>query len=256
MYLLVSGFRYKNAPLEVRERFSFSKKNLSEALKKLLLYPSIKEAVILSTCNRTEIYVLVEDTEVGTGSIVRFLSDYHNLSISEIRKYMFTLMHEDTVRQIYKVTSGIDSMILGETQITNQVKEAFKIAKEAQSADKILIRLFTSALATSKKIRTSIILRSLISDIPSGAIELAREQVGEFKDKNIAIIGAGNMASLALKCLIAKYNHDNIVLLNRSAKSIRNAYIDYELHSKGIDELFSFFFHYGFSFSKHFVLFI
>lgn len=237
MYLLVSGFRYKNAPLEVRERFSFSKESLPEALNKLLKYPSIKEAIILSTCNRTEIYTLVEDTEIGTGSVVRFLSDYHNLSISEIRKYMFTLMHEDTVRQIYKVTSGIDSMILGETQITKQVKEAFNIAKKAKSIDKVLTRLFTTALFTSKKIKSSTSLGSLINDVPSGGIELAKEMVGDFSDKQITIIGAGNMASLAVKCLIAKYEYKNIILLNRSAKSIINAYTDYQLQSKGIDTL-------------------
>lgn len=230
MYLLVSGFRYKQAGLEVRERFSFGEKELSSALRKLLEYPSIKEAVILSTCNRTEIYTLVEDTEIASGSIVRFLADYHNLDISEIRKYMFTLMHDDTIRQLYKVTSGIDSMVIGETQIFNQVKQAFNAAREAKSVDVILTKLFKSAFTASKKVRSQTKLKSLISDISSGAIELARLNVdGNFQNQNIMIIGAGKMASLALKYLVAKYEHSNIKVLNRTAKPLESIYANYKV---------------------------
>lgn len=221
MYLLVAGFRYKNAPLEIRELLSFKAQDLPDALKKLLLYPSIKEAVILSTCNRTEIYTVVEDTEVASGSIIRFLADYHNLDISEIRKYMFTLMHEDTVRQIYKVTAGLDSMVLGECQITHQVKEAFAVAQDIKSIDVVLDRLFKSALSTNKKIRSQTSIGTLVTNISSAAIELVRKHLGNISDKQITIMGTGEMASLALEYLVSKYDHNHITIVNRSSSPIK-----------------------------------
>ncbi|MEW5821040.1 MAG: glutamyl-tRNA reductase [Cyanobacteriota bacterium] len=237
MYLLVSGFRYKNAPLKIRERLSFLPEEYPLALNKLLEYPSIKEAVILSTCNRTEIYTLVDDTEIGTGSVIRFLADYHELDLSEIRKYMFTLMHEDTIRQIFKVTSGIDSMILGESQIVHQVKEAFSIAQKVKSIDLILTKLFKSSLTTSKRVRSETTLKSIITDVPSGAIELARKFSNNFETSKIAIIGAGNMAKLTIKSLIAKYEHKNIVVLNRTVKPVEVIYADFKQNTISLESI-------------------
>lgn len=237
MYLLVAGYRYKNAPLEIRERFSFKPEDLPVALNKILEYPSIKEAVILSTCNRTEIYTLVENTEVATGSIVRFLSDFHNLDVSDIRKYMFTLMHEDTIRQIFKVTSGLDSMILGENEITHQVKEAFSLAQNSESAGVILDKLFKAALSTNKRVRTQTNITSIVDNISSGAIELVRESLNDITDKHITILGAGQMASLALKYLVAKYDHKNITVLNRSQKPLESIYDHYHIPVGHITEL-------------------
>jgi glutamyl-tRNA reductase len=237
MHLLVAGFRYKNAPVEIREQFSFKEEALPRALKSLLTYPSIKEAVILSTCNRTEIYTLVADTEIASGSIVRFLADFHSLNLHDIRKYMFTLMHEDTVRQIYKVTAGMDSMILGENEITHQVKKAFSAAQETGTTGTVLEKLFTTAFATNKKIRTQTCITSVIDNVSSAAIELARIKLGSIEDKQVAIIGAGTMASLALKHLIAKYDHKKVVVLNRSEKPLQNLYDNYKIPTGHINKL-------------------
>jgi glutamyl-tRNA reductase len=228
MYLLVAGFRYKNAPVRVREQFSINTENMPLALQSFIRYPSIRETIILSTCNRTEFYMLVDDTEVASGSIVRFLADYHNLEVSEIRKYMFTLMHDDTIRQIFKVTSGIDSMVVGETEITYQVKEAFNIAHKAQTTGPILDKLFNAALATNKKVRTLTNITSIVDNVSSAAIELAKNSTGDLKNKKIAVVGAGKMATLALKHLVAKYNHRDIIVLNRSEKPLEYIYDRYK----------------------------
>lgn len=221
MYFFVAGFRYKNAPLEVRERLSFSKDEIPAALKTLLTYPTIKEGLILSTCNRTEIYAFVEDTEAGSGSIVRFLADYHNIELTEIRKYMYTLMHDDTAKQIFKVASGMDSMVLGETEITCQVKEAFAIAQQAGTVGPMLENLFKAALATNKMIRTQTRLNNVVDNVSSAAIEVAKKEPGALEGRQITIVGAGKMAVLALKHLIARYDHRDIVVLNRSEKPLK-----------------------------------
>lgn len=237
MYLLVAGFRFKNTPIKIREKFAFKHQDLSVALKIILEYPSIKEAIILSTCNRTEIYVVCEDTEVASGSIVRFLADYHQLELTDIRKHMFTLMHDDTVKQIFRVTSGLDSIIIGENQIIHQVKEALAIAQQENSIGVILDKLFKASLTTSKKLRSQTNISNIVTNISSAAIELAKDQVGEIENKSITILGAGKMANLALKYLIAKYEHKNISIINRTAKKIDLCCDDHKYPVEGFDQL-------------------
>lgn len=221
MYLLVSGIRYKNAPIEVRERLTFSNKELPAALKLLLTYPAIKEAVILNTCNRTEIYVVTDRTDVAVSSVLRFFSDYHQLDVAEIRKYLFSLMHEDTIRHIYRVAAGIDSMIVGEHQIVNQVKESFALAQASNTIDLVLEKLFKSALSVSKKVRTDTNIQTSIVDIPSGAIELVRSHYDNIKNKSIIILGSGEMALLTAEILKQKYECKNITLLCRDIDKVK-----------------------------------
>lgn len=220
MYLLVSGIRYKNAPIDVRERLAFTNKELSTALKDLLEYPAIDEAVILNTCNRTEIYVVTDKTDVAVSSILRFLSEYHKLDISEIRKYMFSLMHEDTIRHIFRVTSGIDSMVVGECQIVSQVKESFALAQASNTVDLVLERLFKSALYVSKKVRTDTALQTFITDIPTGAIELIKSSCNDITNKSIAVVGSGEMALLTVDILKHKHDCLDITLLCRDLDSV------------------------------------
>ncbi|MGD9579952.1 MAG: glutamyl-tRNA reductase [Vampirovibrionia bacterium] len=226
MYLLVTGVRYKNAPIDVRERLSFSHKILPEALNKLKQYPSINEVVILNTCNRTEIYVVTDKTDIAMSSIYRFLADFHNVDISKVRKYMFSLMHNDTIRHLFNVASGLDSMIIGEHQIVNQVKECFSIAQSANSVDLILERLFKSALYVSKKVRTDTNIQSSIHDIPSGAVELARRYFSNLSELPVAVIGSGEMANLTVDILHKKFDCKQVTCLCRDTSKICSNKVD------------------------------
>src|SRR5438477_701854 len=154
MPIVVLGLSHKTAPPAVRDRHAFPTERVSEALGALADYPRIREAAIVATCNRLEIYADVSDFESGLGQLKDFLTTYRAMRVDDFDKYLYTMLGRDAVVQLLRVASGLDSMLVGEAEILAQIKEALAAAQRAGTMGTHLSRLFRSALRAGKRART------------------------------------------------------------------------------------------------------
>lgn len=197
MHLVVLGLNYKTAPIEVREKFSIGKEKIKRGLENLSDYDGLNEAVILSTCNRTEIYAIcVDDCEKN---VEEFFKDL--LGISEIEKYFYKFVSEKGVRHLFKVSASLDSQILGESQILSQVKDAYAIAKSVNATNTILNTLFHKAITVGKIVRTETKISYNSVSVSSAAVDLAEKKLNGLQDKKVLIFGAGKMSQLTAQHL-------------------------------------------------------
>jgi glutamyl-tRNA reductase len=213
VYVVTVGLNHKAAPVEIREKIAFPEQFLSAALSESKSY--FRRSVILSTCNRTEIYCATSDPAEALEKSKQFLSKYHELDPSVFEDCLYMHSNESAVRHIFSVSSGIDSMILGESQILGQVKTALENSISCQSAGKVLARLFTQALTVGKRSRTETAIGRHAVSISSVAVELAKKIFGDLENQRILIIGAGEMAELAAKTLIDS-GARHVVVANRT----------------------------------------
>lgn len=201
MNLLLIGISHKTAPLKVRERISFTSDGLKEALIELSRIDSVAGAVILFTCNRTEIYSQFKDGGSAIDKIKGFLFERFNVTENDIRHYFYILKNIDAIRHIFRVASGLDSQVLGENQILGQVRDSYRIAKDIKAINSFVDKLFKKAIAVGKTARLQTrISRGNIS-IGSVAIRMLEERFAELKNKSILIIGAGKFAALLARHL-------------------------------------------------------
>ncbi|MBO4400288.1 MAG: glutamyl-tRNA reductase [Selenomonadaceae bacterium] len=199
MLLRVMGLNYRTAPVEVRERFSLSREAIRRGLENLDEYDGLSEAVILSTCNRLEIYsVAAEGCE---GSAAEFLND---LTGGVEEKYLYEYGGEDCARHLFEVAASLDSLVLGEGQILSQVKDAYALAKEVGATATILNTLFQRAIASGKSVRTATKIACSSVSVSSAAVELAAAKLGGLEKKSALIFGAGRMARLTAQHLKAR----------------------------------------------------
>jgi len=215
MSIQVVGLNHKSAPIEVRERVSFSHQNLASALSLLKQRDAIQENLILSTCNRVEIYASVLDAREGFRSIERFISDFHRVEPEYFKKHLYSFCGMDALKHLFRVASSLDSMVVGETQIFGQVKDAYRKAKEAKCAGNILGKIFAQAIRVGKKVRVETQIGKGAVSISSAAIELAQRAFKSLKNQTILIIGAGKIAELALTNLHRK-GAKTILVANRT----------------------------------------
>lgn len=204
MNIQILGLSHKSAPIEIRERVSFSSKNIFEALDSLKRYGSIEEGLILSTCNRVELYLVVKDSGGGFKAGGEFLSDFHRIEPAYFRKYLYLLSDREAISHLFRVASSLDSMVIGEAQIFGQLKEAYMKARQVKSAGRILSKLFDEAIRVGKKIRTETRIGVGAVSVSSAAIALAKKIFGSLEDKKILIIGAGKIAELAVENLYSQ----------------------------------------------------
>ncbi len=222
MKILVAGVRQKNAPIDVRERFALSAQDLDEATACLQSMAGIRECAILSTCNRTEIYTIVDETSQGIDSIKRFFQEFKGVDFDLHRLAVFTLLQEDAILHLFRVASGLDSLILGEGQILGQVKETYaRFKKQGNSRVKgvILDRLFKTAISVGKRVRTETSIASKDASVSRAAYDLAKGLVSDFSSQRIALIGGGKMATIlmsALKQDLTEAQQEKITIVNRS----------------------------------------
>lgn len=215
MYILMAGLSHKTAPVEIRERFAISKIELDKAYEALTKYPEIEGAIILDTCNRMEIYVTTKDVENGSAILEDFLVNYAKLDYKFIKKYIYQPSCYDTIHHLFNVTSGLDSMILGETQIIGQVKDAYIHAMETGYSDGVLNSLFQRALNVGKKVRTETGIDTHPMSVSYVAVELARNILGSLEAKTVMVIGAGEMSELTTKYLMLS-GVNSVIVSNRS----------------------------------------
>jgi glutamyl-tRNA reductase len=197
MYIFAVGLNYKTSPVEIREKFAVDKENYKTVVENLLKINSIYEICILSTCNRVEFYGVCDNIEEFEEDIINTLSKSSEISESDLRKHLFFYYEKEAIRHIFKVSSSLDSMVIGEPQIVCQFKDSFLKSKEIKAVRHILTRLFDKALQVSKKIRSSTGISKKAVSISYAAVELAKKIFGNLSDKNVLLIGAGEMAELA-----------------------------------------------------------
>lgn len=215
MHIVVTGLSHKTAPVEIREKLTFPPEVQNEALHALLSYRNISEGVILSTCNRTEIYIVTNDLEAGKQNTVRFLCDFHNFKYSELSPYFYFHDSIEAVHHLFRVVSSLDSMVVGEAQILGQIKEAYEYAFEAGATNIILNRLFRHGFSVGKKIRTETEIGESAVSVSYAAVELAKKVFGELEGRTVMVVGAGEMSELTAKHLLSN-GVNSILVTNRT----------------------------------------
>jgi glutamyl-tRNA reductase len=203
MELLVIGLNHNTAPIEIRECLAFPEDKLGEALSKVHALSSVKEDMIVSTCNRVEVYAATRETDKAVHDLKEFLCQYHGISLKEFEKSLYTHIGEEAVRHIFRVASSLDSMVLGEPQILGQIKEAYDISQQANTSGLILHRLLHRAFHVAKRVRTETKIAISAVSVSSVAVALAEKIFGTLKKKTVLLIGAGEMCELAARYLVA-----------------------------------------------------
>ncbi|OGW77292.1 MAG: glutamyl-tRNA reductase [Omnitrophica bacterium RIFCSPHIGHO2_02_FULL_46_20] len=215
MDLIVIGINHKTAPVEIREKLSFSPKEIIEANRLLKESVFLKESLILSTCNRVEIYALCDRGKDYLSGIKSFLGRYHGLGLSEYEERMYVREGREAVEHLFSVAAGLDSMVIGEMEISGQVKKAYQDARQGLSTGKVLNRLFEKALNTAKKIRTKTFIGQGAVSVSSVAVRLAEKILGRLDDKTVLIIGTGAVGEQLLLYL-RKNDVKSILVTNRT----------------------------------------
>jgi glutamyl-tRNA reductase len=195
MRLLAIGLSHRTAPVELRECVDFSRAGLDVALEELSARRLGPEMVVLSTCNRAEIYGVVE-SDAAPQAITRFFSEYHGIDHSWVEGHLYRHEDADAVRHLFRVAAGLDSLVIGEPQILGQVKTAYAIAREHRATGPLLNRLFHSAFAVGKRVRTETGLGDGAVSVSYAAIALAKKILGDLRERSVLILGAGEMAKL------------------------------------------------------------
>lgn len=198
MQLVTTGIHQRTAHVELRERLAFDDATLGAALRELRLFTS--EACILSTCNRVEVFALMDD-EADPSELALFFADWHHLDANVIAPHLFVKTGEDAVRHMFRLAAGLDSMVIGEEQILGQIRTALQAATDADALGPHLRRMIESALAAGKLARTKTNIARLNLSVVSVAVDLAHQSVGTFDQKRVLVVGAGRMAELAIKHL-------------------------------------------------------
>jgi len=212
MKFLVTGLNHKTAPVELRERLAFAKDKLPEATKALLQAPGVKEAMILSTCNRVELVVSHNGTEP---QLPRFLAEQFSLDRSVLEPHLYQYQDEEAVRHMFRVAASLDSMVVGEAQILGQVKQSWTVAREMGAVKGPLDKLLQGAFSAAKRVRTETEIGSSSVSIASVAVDLARRIFGSLDGKKILVVGAGKMSELAARHLI-EHGAASMMVANRT----------------------------------------
>ncbi|HEY7534569.1 MAG TPA: glutamyl-tRNA reductase [Thermodesulfobacteriota bacterium] len=230
MRVVLVGLNHKTAPVEVRERFSFSQAQIEAGLSKLL-ERNVEECLILSTCNRVEVYAVSENAEECIEEIKNFLSEFHKVSLNSFSPYLYLMLDQTAVRHLFMVASSLDSMVIGEPQILGQVKEAYRAAHVKRTSGLILNRLFHSAFFVAKRVRAETKIGNQAVSISYAAVELAKRIFDDLSKRTVMIIGAGDMAELTSKHLAAASIKD-LIIANRTFESAES--LAYKLKGKAI----------------------
>jgi len=214
MELLCLGLNHRTAPVEVRERFAVGTNKLGEAASGLTSLADVSEAVVISTCNRTEFYLAAPNAREAMERLETRLAERENFD-SSVHDHFYRLEKIDAARHLCQVVSGLDSMVLGETEIFGQVKQSYKAAHAEGATGGILNRLFQKAFNVGKKVRTETSIQEGSTSIGNVAVDLAEKIFGHLKDSEVMILGAGEMSRITAQSLVSR-GARSIFVTNRS----------------------------------------
>jgi len=203
MHIVVVGLSHHTAPVEIRERLAFAPTAMEKPLRQMMALPAVAEALIVSTCNRVELYAATKDPDTATAALRRFLADYHGVVLEEVEQHLYDNQGEEAIRHLFRVASSLDSMIIGEPQILGQIKTAYGYAVEFKTAGLILNRFLHKAFSVAKRVRTETGIASSAVSVSFAAVELARKIFDRLDDKAVMIIGAGEMCELAARHFVS-----------------------------------------------------
>ena len=218
MPLQILGLNHNTAPVEIREQVAYAGDEVARALERLMALEGVDEALLLSTCNRTEFYLVGHDG--GRERLEEWLHDDRRLG-DDFRQSVFTLDDEEAIRHIFRVACGLDSMVLGEPQILGQLKDAFRHAQEARTLGSNLSRLFQHTFAVAKKIRTDTEIGASPVSVASAAVHLAQQFFAGFKKHTALLVGAGVTIELVAKHLVS-HEIGRLFVANRSVDRARD----------------------------------
>ena len=236
VHIVVVGVNYKTAPVEIREKLTFSESELVDAMKQLQQRKSILENVIVSTCNRTEVYAVVDQLHTGRYYIKSFLADWFHMEIDALTPYLNMMENEAAVEHLFRVASGLDSMILGETQILGQVKSSYLLAQENGTIGTIFNHLFKQAVTFAKRAHSETEIGANAVSVSYAAVELAKKIFGDLSSKRILIIGAGKMGELAAQNLYGS-GVKKVTVVNRTLEKAQQLAEKFSGTAKSLCEL-------------------
>ncbi len=216
MKILVVGLNHKTAPVEVREKVAFNGPKLEEAINALKSSGKIRENIILSTCNRVELYAAVSNKDQGIEGIKQFIAEFHDVPRDLLDQSLYIHTGEDAIRHMYRVASSLDSMVVGEPQILGQLKDAYDAALKHKSTGVFLNKLMRKSVSVAKRVRTETKIAESAVSISFAAVELAKKIFEDLPSKSFMLIGAGEMAELAARHLINSGVQD-VYVTNRTA---------------------------------------
>ncbi|MEX2461246.1 MAG: glutamyl-tRNA reductase [Paenibacillaceae bacterium] len=220
MHILVVGLNYRTAPVEIREQFTLAAEQLPEALKELKETKSIMECVVVSTCNRTEIYAVIDRIHMCNHYILGFIEKWFGVSRGQFSHHLYMYEHQQAIEHLFKVTCSLDSMVIGETQILGQVRDAFLLAQEVKTTGTLFNMLFKQAITLAKRAHSETAIGENPVSISYAAVELGKRIFGSFANKTVMIIGAGKMSELTAKHLHAN-GAEQILVTNRTHERAR-----------------------------------
>jgi glutamyl-tRNA reductase len=201
MRLFLLGVSHQTAPIDLREKLDFSSRDLGAAVEALASRHTGAESVVLSTCNRSEIYVVSEDADRARAEIVEFLSDYHTLPATAFVPHLFARDDGAVVQHLFRVAAGLDSIVVGEPQVLGQVKHAYQVAADRHCVGPLLTKLFQSSFGVGKRVRSETTLGEGAVSVGFAAVALARKIFGRLEGRRVLVIGAGEISSLAAQHL-------------------------------------------------------
>jgi glutamyl-tRNA reductase len=236
MQLLALGINHHTAPLDVREKVAFQPERLPQALGELVRERRLAEAAILSTCNRTELYCTVKSIDDAPGALVNWLAGYHTVPAERLQPYIYTLPQRDTVRHMFRVASGLDSMVLGEPQILGQMKQAARLAEEAGTLGALLGKLFQRTFAVAKEVRSTTAIGANIVSMAAAAVHLSARIFENIVDQRVLFIGAGEMIELCI-AHFAGHQAKRLTIANRTLERAATLAQRFNADTMRIDEI-------------------
>jgi glutamyl-tRNA reductase len=237
MPLIIVGLNHRTAPVDVRERLSIAESKMQEMLASLTTTVALSGAALLSTCNRVET-VLSAASEDVVEPVVDWLCVHAGAERAELEKHLYILRHGDVVKHLFRVASGLDSMIVGEPQIGGQVRQAFQVAHESGTLDALLLQLYEQTMRVAKKVRTDTGIGEHAVSVPYAAVELAKKIFGDLRGLRVLLLGAGEMGELTADHL-HQQNVSQVFVANRSndrAQELAHRFDGIAIHFDKLDE--------------------
>lgn len=236
MHIIAVGLNYRTAPVEIREKLSFKEQELGSAMKALSSQKSILENIIVSTCNRTEIYAVVDQLHTGRYYVKAFLAEWFELDKDEFSPFLTIAENDGAIEHLYRVSCGLDSMVVGETQILGQVRSSFLLAQQNQTIGTVFNQLFKQAITLAKRAHSETEIGANAVSVSYAAVELAKKIFGDLSSKHVLILGAGKMGELALQNLYGS-GAQKVTVVNRTFEKAEELAKRFSGQAKQLSEL-------------------
>ncbi|MRX74225.1 glutamyl-tRNA reductase [Bacillus lacus] len=236
MHILVVGVNHRTAPVEIREKLSFNGDDIGGAMTALKHQKSILENIIVSTCNRTEIYAVVDQLHTGRYYTKAFLADWFGIEKEDFSPFLTFYENDGAVEHLFRVACGLDSMILGETQILGQIRSSFLLAQEEETIGTVFNHLFKQAVTVAKKGHSETDIGANAVSVSYAAVELAKKIFGDLSSREVLILGAGKMGELAVQNLHGS-GAQKVTVLNRTVEKAQNLASKFNGTARGMNEL-------------------